>query len=80
MSGNQDKTSGYIAMHVPVANALVELNKSKQIATAQYNNNLELAKQKAILGGGGGGGSNPAITVDVAGDVDIWQDSHLAVE
>jgi hypothetical protein len=70
MSGNQDKTSGYIAMHVPTANALVELNKSKQIATAQYNNNLELAKQKAALGGGG---SNPFYSVELDPSVDINQ-------
>lgn len=72
MSGNQDKTAGYIAMHVPTANALVELNKSKQIATAQYNNNLQLARQKAALNASGGG-SNPFIAVDVAGDVDTNQ-------
>jgi hypothetical protein len=69
MSGNQDKTSGYIAMHVPTATALVELNKSKQIASAQYNNNLELAKQKAALGYGGGG-SNPVYSVEVDSSVD----------
>jgi hypothetical protein len=73
MSGNQDKTSGYIAMHVPIANAFVELNKSKQIATAQYNNNLQLAKQKAALGGGGSA-SNPFFSVDIADGVDTSQD------
>jgi len=72
LSGNQDKTSGYIAMHVPTANALVELNKSKQIAAAQYNNNLELARQKAALGYGGGG-SNPFYSVEVDPSVDINQ-------
>jgi len=73
MSGNQDKTSGYIAMHVQAANAMIELDKSKQIATAQYNNNLQLAKQKTALGIGGGGGSNPALSVEVADGIDIWQ-------
>ena len=47
MSGNQDKTSGYIAMHVPTANALVELNKSKQIADIYAANNKDLAAIKA---------------------------------
>jgi hypothetical protein len=47
MSGNQDKTSGYIAMHVPTANALVELNKSKQIADIYGANNKDLAMWKA---------------------------------
>jgi hypothetical protein len=46
MSGNQDKTSGYIAMHVPTANALVELNKSKQIADIYAANNKDLAAMK----------------------------------
>lgn len=47
MSGNQDKTSGYIAMHVPTANALVELNKSKQIADIYGANNKDLAMWKS---------------------------------
>jgi hypothetical protein len=55
---------------VPTANALVELNKSKQIAAAQYNNNLELARQKAALGGGG---SNPFYSVELDPSVDTNQ-------
>jgi len=39
---------------------------------AQYTQALQLAKQKAALGGGGGG-SNPALSVEVADGIDIWQ-------
>lgn len=47
MSGNQDKASGFLAMYVPTANALVDLNKSKQIADIYAANNKDLAMTRA---------------------------------
>lgn len=66
VSGNQDKTAGYIAMHQQTGQSLMQMAATNN----QYDRAYNLAKQKAALGGG----SNPALTVDVAGDVDIWQD------
>lgn len=63
---NLDKMSGiYMAFQPAVQNLQSRFNQN-----LQYNNALQLAQQKAALGSG----SNPALTVDVAGDVDIWQD------
>ena len=69
VSGNQDKTAGYIAQHQQTGQALVQMAATNN----QYDRAYNLAKQKAALGGGGGA-SNPALSVEVADDVDIWQD------
>ena len=69
VSGNQDKTAGYIAQHQQTGQALVQMAATNN----QYDRAYKLAKQKAALGGGGGA-SNPALSVEVADDVDIWQD------
>jgi hypothetical protein len=47
VSGNQDKTAGYLAMHQQTGQSLVELNKSKQIADIYGANNKDLAMWKA---------------------------------
>ena len=47
VSGNQDKTAGYIAMHQQTGQSLIELNKSKQIADIYGANNKDLAMWKA---------------------------------
>ena len=50
-----------------VGNNNMELARQK----AQYDGAVQVAKQKAILGGGGG--SSPALSVEVADGIDIWQ-------
>jgi len=47
VSGNQDKTAGYLAMHQQTGQSLIELNKSKQIADIYGANNKDLAMWKA---------------------------------
>lgn len=47
VSGNQDKTAGYIAMHQQTGQSLVELNKSKEIADIYGANNKDLAMWKS---------------------------------
>lgn len=47
VSGNQDKTAGYLAMHQQTGQSLVELNKSKQIADIYGANNKDLAMWKS---------------------------------
>jgi hypothetical protein len=47
VAGNQDKTAGYIAMHQQTGQALVQLDKSKQIADIYAANNKDLAAIKA---------------------------------
>jgi len=47
MSGNQDKSSGFLAMHVQTANALVDLNRSKQMQQAQIDGYKDLYDYKA---------------------------------
>ena len=66
VSGNQDKTAGYIAMHQQTGQSLMQMAATNN----QYKQAGILANQKATIGGG----SNPPLSVDVAGDVDIWQD------
>ena len=46
-SSNPDREAGYIAMHQKTGQALVELNKSKQIADIYGANNKDLAMWKA---------------------------------
>jgi hypothetical protein len=68
-SKNQDKLSGYNAMHVQIANSLMEMARQN----SQYDRAYKLARQKAALGGGGGANSsNPMLDVGVEG-VDIWR-------
>jgi hypothetical protein len=66
---NADKMSGTIMAFMPAIEGLT----TRFNQTNQYDNAVRLAKEKAILGGGGGGGSNPALSVDVAEGIDIWQ-------
>jgi hypothetical protein len=67
-SKNQDKLSGYNAVHVQVANSLLEMGRQQ----AQYNSALQLAQQKAALRGSGGGTSTtPTFSVDVDPNVDL---------
>lgn len=47
VSGNQDKTAGYIAMHQQTGQSLIELDKSKQIADIYGANNKDLAMWKS---------------------------------
>lgn len=47
---NQDKLSGYNAIHVQTANALIDIHRQQQ----QYAGALELARQKQALGIGSG--------------------------
>lgn len=47
VSKNQDKAAGYNAVHVQQAQALVELNRSKQIQQAQYDAAKDLYDYKA---------------------------------
>ena len=47
VSGNQDKTAGYLAMHQQTGQSLIELNKSKQIADIYGANNKDLAMWKS---------------------------------
>jgi hypothetical protein len=63
---NLDKMSGIYMASVPAMESL----RSRFIQNAQYNNAIQLAKQKAALSGGG---SNPALSVEVADGIDIWQ-------
>lgn len=67
-ANNQDKLSGYNAMHVQTADALMKMATQK----SQYDNALNLAKQKQALGYGSAG-SNPALAVEVREGIDIWQ-------
>lgn len=68
MSGNQDKASGFIAMHVQTADALMKMATQNN----QYTKAIELAKQKQALGLGGGG-STPMYGVEIADGVDIYR-------
>ena len=65
VSGNQDKTSGYIAMHQQNGQSLMQMAATNN----QYKQAGILANQKATIGGG----SNPPLSVEVADDIDIWQ-------
>ena len=62
-ANNQDKLSGYNAMHVQTADALMKMATQK----SQYAEAAKLAQQKAALGGG----SNPALSVEVADGIDL---------
>jgi hypothetical protein len=64
--GNPDKMSGAVMAHA----AEFENMQKQQLASNQYTQALNLAKQKAALGIGGGGGSSPMFSVDVAPGVD----------
>lgn len=50
---DQDKLSGYNAVHVQTANALMDMARTQSQAAAY----LDLARQKAALGGGSSSGS-----------------------
>jgi hypothetical protein len=50
VSNNHDKTSGFLAVNVQTANALIEMDKSKQIAAAQVEGFKDLADYKSSLG------------------------------
>jgi hypothetical protein len=47
VSNNHDKTSGFLAVNVQTANALIEMDKSKQIAAAQVEGFKDLADYKS---------------------------------
>jgi hypothetical protein len=47
VSNNHDKTSGFLAVNVQTANALIEMDKSKQIAAAQVEGYKDLADYKS---------------------------------
>jgi hypothetical protein len=66
MGGNQDKASGFLAMHVQTADALMKMATQNN----QYTKALELARQKQALGYGSAG-SNPSLSVEVAPDIDL---------
>lgn len=65
---NADKMGGTIMAFMPAIEGV----------TTRYNQNNQytqagiLARQKAALGGG----SNPALSVEVAPDIDIWQNTN----
>jgi len=65
---NPDKMAGAMMAFMPAMENL----QTRYNQNAQYTQALQLAKQKAALGGGGGG-SNPALSVEVADGIDIWQ-------
>lgn len=68
---NPDKMAGAMMAFMPAMENL----QSRFNQNAQYTQALQLARQKAALGGGGGG-SNPALSVEVADDIDIWQNTN----
>lgn len=55
-----------------VVGSMADNYMATQRQNAQYTNALELARQKAALNASGGG-SNPALSVEVADGIDIWQ-------
>jgi hypothetical protein len=63
---NPDKMAGAMMAFMPAMENL----QTRYNQNAQYTQALQLAKQKAALGGGG---SNPALSVEVADGIDIWQ-------
>jgi len=63
---NLDKMSGIYMASVPAMESL----RSRFNTNNQYNQAGILAGQKAALGGGG---SSPALSVEVADGIDIWQ-------
>jgi hypothetical protein len=65
-AGNATREAGFLSGQQVIGNSLLQMAQQN----AQYNNNLNLARQKAALGGGG---SNPALSVEVADGIDIWQ-------
>ena len=66
VSGNQDKTAGYIAMHQQTGQSLMQMAETNNQYTRAYN----LAQQKAALNASGGG-SNPMLGVEVADGIDL---------
>lgn len=63
-SSNADREAGYIAMHQRTGQALVDLDKSKQIANAQ----AQAYNQRALVRGN----SSPTLDVSVGEGVNIW--------
>jgi hypothetical protein len=63
---NPDKMAGAMMAFMPAMENL----QTRYNQNAQYTQAIQLAKQKAALGGGG---SNPALSVEVADGIDIWQ-------
>lgn len=61
---NQDKLAGYNAMHMKTADALISLEKSKQIANAQ----AQAYQQRAVARGN----SSPTLDVSLGEGVNIW--------
>jgi hypothetical protein len=65
---NPDKMAGAMMAFMPAMENL----QTRYNQNNQYNQARILANQKAALAGGGGG-SNPALSVEVADGIDIWQ-------
>jgi len=65
---NPDKMAGAMMAFMPAMENL----QTRYNQNNQYNNNLQLARQKAALGYGGGG-SNPFYSVELDPSVDINQ-------
>jgi len=64
-ANNQDKLAGYNAMHIQTADALMKMAQVKAQYTALGN---AYAQKQAVRGT-----SNPALSVEVADGIDIWQ-------
>ena len=65
---NPDKMAGAMMAFMPAMENL----QTRFNQTNQYNSALQLARQKAAIGGG----SNPALSVEVADGIDIWQNTN----